>query len=346
MYRGGKDYSYADFARDNAKPGSYLEINGKVEMDGGMGAGYGQDFSQPSMPGYSRPPQNSYQKNDKGYGSSNFRPNSNEEITEARQSLVLLKSKMKNKTTNGFRTSASSNMSQNSVQSTGASGGGNYRKVFKPNFGDDSGPSTHSARTAMRQNSNSYGQDPGKPLVKNRLPKKAPYNYRGMSRGEEDSEYHPTERKSGMRSSRISDSRERTKPNIGSMRGGVNNASRASQEPKNSYGAPKPKPARGPPKPARGPPKLSQGPTKPTRGPTKPTRGSTKPTRGPSKPSYGAPKQSYGDTSPSMPTTIGGMSHDEDTGVRGGGKRAADIYNGDFGDEAYERPQALKPCPS
>lgn len=223
-------------------------------------------------------------------------------------------------------------MSQNSVQSTGASGGGNYRKVFKPNFGDDSGPSTHSARTAMRQNSNSYGQIPGKPPVKNRLPKKAPYNYRGMSRGEEDSEYHPTERKSGMRSSRISDSRERTKPNIGSMRGGVNNASRASQEPTNSYGAPKPKPA-------RGPPKLSRGPTKPTRGPTKPTRG-------PPKPSYGAPKQSYGDSSPSIPTTMGGMSHDENSGVRGGGKKAADIYSGDFGDEAYERPQGLKPCPS
>ena len=209
-----------------------------------------------------------------------------------------------------FRTSASSNMSQNSAKSTGGAGG-NYRKVFKPNFGDDSGPSTHSARTAMRQNSNSYSQASGKPPVKNRLQNKAPYNYRGMSRGDDDSEYHPTERKSGMRSSRITDSRERTKPNIGSMRGGTNNIPKASQGPKKNFGGMRSKPSRAPPKP-----------------------------------SYGAPKQSYGDPEPSVPTTMGGMSHDEESGVRGGGKRAGDIYSGDFGDEAFERPQALKPCPS
>lgn len=57
---------------------------------------YGQ-FSQKNVASYGPPPGSNYSNRDRGYGSSNFRPSSNEEISEARQSLMLLKSKMKNK---------------------------------------------------------------------------------------------------------------------------------------------------------------------------------------------------------------------------------------------------------
>jgi hypothetical protein len=57
---------------------------------------YGQ-YSQKHADPYGPPPGSNYSNRDRGYGSSNFRPSSNEEISEARQSLLLLKSKMKNK---------------------------------------------------------------------------------------------------------------------------------------------------------------------------------------------------------------------------------------------------------
>ena len=97
----GSGHTYADFVQDNAKPGAQIEVNGYSQQPSmGYGNDYYQGASQPSQPSYGRPPSDTYQRSDKGYGSSNYRPNSNEEITEARQSLVLLKSKIKNKTTN------------------------------------------------------------------------------------------------------------------------------------------------------------------------------------------------------------------------------------------------------
>lgn len=55
-------------------------------------------FSSQNMPDYSNPQPISYSNGHRGgYGSSNYRPSSNEEIAEARQSLMLLKTKMKNK---------------------------------------------------------------------------------------------------------------------------------------------------------------------------------------------------------------------------------------------------------
>jgi hypothetical protein len=55
-------------------------------------------FNDQNMPDYSNPPPKSYSNGHRGgYGSSNYRPSSNEEIAEARQSLMLLKTKMKHK---------------------------------------------------------------------------------------------------------------------------------------------------------------------------------------------------------------------------------------------------------
>lgn len=156
----------------------------------------------------------------------------------------------------------------------------------------------------MRSNTTGYGNPARKPPMNTRLQKQPPHNYRGMSRGDDDSEYQPTERKTGMRSSRIGDSRERNKPTIASQREVGNNVPRGSHQAKKPFGG------------IRQPPKARAKP----------------------KPSYGARAAD--------PAPMGTMSHDEDSGVRGVSKKAADIYQNDFGDEAYERPQALKPCPS
>lgn len=69
---------------------------GLYEMHGIPPPSYsGSGYSQKNVPSYGVS-DNGYPKTkDRGYGSSNYRPSSNEEIVEARQSLMLLKTKMK-----------------------------------------------------------------------------------------------------------------------------------------------------------------------------------------------------------------------------------------------------------
>jgi len=76
--------------------------SGPPDMYGGGRNEYNNDYNEPNMGGYSQPqsqPQAQRFSNGHrgGYGSSNYRPSSNEEIAEARQSLLLLKNKMKSK---------------------------------------------------------------------------------------------------------------------------------------------------------------------------------------------------------------------------------------------------------
>lgn len=63
-------------------------------MNAGFGGGFGNGLSQKTVPDYPSSHQDFQQPRNRGYGSSNYRPNSNEEIAEARQSLMLLKTKM------------------------------------------------------------------------------------------------------------------------------------------------------------------------------------------------------------------------------------------------------------
>lgn len=78
--------------------GSDREDPGLYEMHGMDPPSYAATgFSQKSIQSYGGPPTDSYARKDRGYGSSNYRPSSNQEVVEARQSLMLLKNKMKTK---------------------------------------------------------------------------------------------------------------------------------------------------------------------------------------------------------------------------------------------------------
>ena len=86
---------FADFMANNGNMGPKGNSNGPAQVYPGYGDSGHNDFSQKSVPSYSQPSSNNFQRSNSGYGSSNYRPTSNEDIAEARQSLVLLKSKMK-----------------------------------------------------------------------------------------------------------------------------------------------------------------------------------------------------------------------------------------------------------
>lgn len=93
---------FSDFNGDRSHP----HIGGRVDdgipdMASNRNNAYGNGYSQNDIPSYAQPKPSNYSQRDRGYGSSNYRPNSNEDISEARQSLMLLKSKMKDK--NSFR---------------------------------------------------------------------------------------------------------------------------------------------------------------------------------------------------------------------------------------------------
>ena len=193
-----------------------------------------------------------------------------------------------------FNTGMSSNSNRSTRKSGGASGAGeNYRRVFKPNFGDDSEPSRHSSRLGMVNNSNGYNKPPVIPQVNNRLPRKASKGFGGM-RGDTDEEveYKPIQRSSGMRSNRISDSRERIKQasigTMGEIGGNIPRASKNTKKPFNSMR---------------------------------------------SKPKYG--EASSGSTLKS-------------SGIKSSisGKGGSSGYEMEFGDDAFEQPQSLTPCPS
>lgn len=171
-------------------------------------------------------------------------------------------------------------------------GGNNYRKVFKPNFGDD-----EPSKPPRGGNGFNAGRKPAsRPPVNSRLPKKSTPSYGGM-RGDTDEdqiEYQPTKRSGNVRSSRISEPGSGFKqPSYSGMQEFSSNAPKTSKQPKMGMGVGR-KPAS---KPA-------------------------------SKPAYGRANIPSSTTEPST-SGLGASS-----------------YPTSFGDDAYEKPTDLRPCPS
>lgn len=89
---------FSDFNPDRGMDSIQTDMGPRIpNMNGAPPNGHYQAFSNKNMPSYNHAPSNNFSQRDRGYGSSNYRPSSNEEIAEARQSLMLLKSKIKNK---------------------------------------------------------------------------------------------------------------------------------------------------------------------------------------------------------------------------------------------------------
>uniref|UniRef100_A0A7S3J3F7 C2HC/C3H-type domain-containing protein n=1 Tax=Euplotes harpa TaxID=151035 RepID=A0A7S3J3F7_9SPIT len=160
--------------------------------------------------GYSDPPNEVYSPGYGHGGGSGYRPSSTEDIEEARKSLMLLKSKIKNK--NAPRSMSSANAGTHSGMGDQAPSNGNYRKVFKPNLGDQDNMSEGPRRGASNRNVNHTFQGgdkpPSRPPVNSRLKPKLPQRSGGKynDMDEQQIEYEPVKRTSGMRSSRVSDS--------------------------------------------------------------------------------------------------------------------------------------------
>ena len=94
----GGSNGFSDFNPDRGLENMYREIDPNIpDLSGGQPNGHYQAFNNQNMPPYGNGPSSNINKRDRGYGSSNYRPSSNEEVAEARQSLMLLKSKIKNK---------------------------------------------------------------------------------------------------------------------------------------------------------------------------------------------------------------------------------------------------------
>ena len=207
MY-GGQESGIPDMSSNSPASGSY------------------QRFSNKSIPAY-------------GASISNYRPSSNEELSEARQSLMLLKSKMKNKDTKRTMSKVDVHPRTNDQQYNSGSNS-NYRKVFKPNFGGSS--------QSNRNKSQAYGQDDAgrntyhpkskpmsRPPVNNHF--KPSFGQPVGDMDENSSHYQPTKRDSGLRSSRISNSREKFRDSMNEdNKYQIKSKPRVSKAPKPNYG--------------------------------------------------------------------------------------------------------------
>lgn len=167
-------------------------------------------------------------------------------------------------------------------------GSQNYRKVFKPNFGNDN-------KTERVDSRPSINNGPPRPPMNSKIPtKKTASHYSAMRETNDSQDYEPTVRSGAVRSSRISEPGSyKSKPSFGESNEVSSNIPRAS---------------------------------KPT---NKPLGGGFN--RQAPKP---APKSSYKPAS--QPSNF------EETKAKAG----PSAYSDDFGDEAYEKPTNLKPCPS
>lgn len=192
-----------------------------------------------------------------------------------------------------YSTEITQNSNQEARESIGGAGG-NYRKVFKPNFGDDEPQRQISRQTSKPKlggKSNGYNKPSARPPMNNRLPRKVSQGYGGIGE-DEDNGYKPTQRNNGMRSNRINNKGGYNKQSsIGSTGEIGRNVPRASKKPKKPFNSVR-------------------------------------------------SKQRYGDAFGGETKQSSGISESltAKTGSKG--------YEMEFGDDAFEQPQSLIPCPS